>query len=190
MMRFLPVNLDALMVELDDLAQTLALLESLQAEPVAGIEELVPAARTLLIRYRPTRVPHEQLVERIGGRSLHAPVARAATRVEIPVDYQGEDLDEVAQMLGISREEVIRRHTGSDYTVAFTGFAPGFAYLSGGDPGLDVPRRTTPRTRIPAGAVGLAGLFSGVYPQASPGGGFKPQRRRSVHGPRRIPGGG
>ena len=170
MMRFLPVNLDALMVELDDLAQTLALLESLQAEPVAGIEELVPAARTLLIRYRPTRVSHEQLVERIGGRSLHAPVARAATRVEIPVDYQGEDLDEVAQMLGISREEVIRRHTGSDYTVAFTGFAPGFAYLSGGNPGLDVPRRTTPRTRIPAGAVGLAGLFSGVYPQASPGG--------------------
>lgn len=170
MMRFLPVNLDAMLVELDDLAQTLALLASLQAEPIAGIEELVPAARTLLVRYRPMAVSHAELVERIGRRSLTAPVERARTRVEIPVDYQGEDLDEVARLLGLSREEVIRRHTGSDYTVAFTGFAPGFAYLSGGDPSLNVPRRATPRTRIPAGAVGLAGQFSGVYPQASPGG--------------------
>lgn len=65
---------------------------------------------------------------------------------------------------------MIARHTGSEYTVAFTGFAPGFGYLTGGHPSLNVPRRTTPRTRIPAGAVGLAGTFSGVYPQASPGG--------------------
>jgi len=170
MMRFLPVNLDALLVELDDLPQTLALLASLQAEPIAGIEELVPAARTLLVRYRPAKVSQAALVERIGARSLTAQVERAATLVEIGVDYSGEDLDEVAQMLGISREEVIRRHTGSEYSVAFTGFAPGFAYLSGGDPGLNVPRRSTPRTRIPAGAVGLAGSFSAVYPQASPGG--------------------
>lgn len=170
MMRFLPVNLDALLVELDDLPQTLALLASLQAEPIRGVEELVPAARTLMVRYRPAVVSHAALVEQIGARRLDTPVERVATRVEIPVDYSGEDLDEVAQMLGISREEVILRHTGSDYTVAFTGFAPGFAYLSGGHPGLDVPRRSTPRTRIPAGAVGLAGQFSGVYPQASPGG--------------------
>jgi KipI family sensor histidine kinase inhibitor len=169
-MRFLPVNLDALLVELDDLPQTLALLASLQSEPVAGIEELVPAARTLLVRYRPGVVSHGELAAHIGARSLTAPIARARTLVEIPVDYQGEDLDEVAQLLGISRDEVIRRHTGSEYTVAFTGFAPGFAYLSGGHPSFDVPRRKTPRTRIPAGAVGLAGQFSGVYPQASPGG--------------------
>jgi KipI family sensor histidine kinase inhibitor len=170
MMRFLPVNLDALLVELDDLPQTLALLASLQAEPIAGIEELVPAARTLLVRYRPAKVSHAALVEQIGARSVAAQVEREATSIEIPVDYSGEDLDEVAQMLGLSRSEVIRRHTGSEYTVAFTGFAPGFAYLSGGDPLLNVPRRSTPRTRIPAGAVGLAGPFSGVYPQASPGG--------------------
>ncbi|MDO9352588.1 MAG: carboxyltransferase domain-containing protein, partial [Solirubrobacteraceae bacterium] len=169
-MRFLPVNLDALLVELDDLPQTLALLASLQVEPIDGIDELVPAARTIMVRFRPTTVTHDALVERIGGRSLAGPVERASTRVEIPVDYDGEDLDDVAQMLGLSRDEVIRRHTGSDYTVAFTGFAPGFAYLSGGHPSLNVPRRTTPRTRIPAGAVGLAGAFSGVYPQASPGG--------------------
>ena len=170
MMRFLPVNLDALLVELDDLGQTLALLASLQADPIDGVEELVPAARTILVRYRPGALSHDALAERIGRRRIDATVERPGQRVEIPVDYSGEDLDDVARLLGISRAEVIRRHTGSDYTVAFTGFAPGFAYLSGGHPSLDLPRRTTPRTRIPAGAVGLAGRFSGVYPQASPGG--------------------
>ncbi len=169
-MRFLPVNLDAMLVELADLPQTLALLASLQAEPIAGIEEIVPAARTLLVRYRPTVVTQAGLAERIGARSLSTAVERTATLIEIPVDYSGEDLAEVAQLLGITPEEVVRRHTGSDWTVAFTGFAPGFAYLSGGDASLKVPRRSTPRTRIPAGAVGLAGEFSGVYPQASPGG--------------------
>jgi len=169
-MRFLPANLDALLVELDDLSQTLALLASLQAEPIDGIVELVPAARTVMVHFRPNTVTHDELVTRISRRDLTAQIERATTRVEIPVSYEGEDLDEVAQMLDLSREEVIRRHTGCDYTVAFTGFAPGFAYLSGGHPSLNVPRRTTPRTRIPAGAVGLAGAFSGVYPQASPGG--------------------
>ncbi|RZL92668.1 MAG: allophanate hydrolase subunit 1, partial [Variovorax sp.] len=169
-MRFLPVNLDALLVELDDLPQTLALLASLRADPVDGIEEIVPAARTLLVRFRPSRISQVELTGRIGERRVDAVVERDATLIEIPVDYDGEDLDDVARMLGIPRAEVIRRHTGSEYTVAFTGFAPGFAYLTGGDATLNVPRRTTPRTRIPAGAVGLAGAFSGVYPQASPGG--------------------
>ena len=113
---------------------------------------------------------HAALVERIGARSLTTLVERATTLIEIPVDYSGEDIDEVAQMLGISRDELIRRHMGSEYRVAFTGFAPGFAYLSGSDPSLNVPRRATPRTCVPAGAVGLAGPFSAVYPQASPGG--------------------
>ncbi|MCP2835005.1 carboxyltransferase domain-containing protein, partial [Salmonella enterica] len=87
-------------------------------------------------------------------------VERSDTLIEIPVRYDGEDLAEVAQLLGIATDELVRRHAGSEYTVAFTGFAPGFAYLSGGHPSLDVPRRRTPRTRIPAGAVGLAGTFS------------------------------
>ncbi len=169
-MRFLPVNLDALLVELDDLPQTLALLASLQAEPVAGIDELVPAARTILVRYRPHATARDALVRAIAGRRVDGTVARSATRIEIPVHYDGEDLDEVARLLGVSRQEVIAWHTGSDYTVAFTGFAPGFAYLSGGDPRIDVPRRATPRTRVPAGAVALAGRFSAVYPQQSPGG--------------------
>ena len=170
MMRFLPVNLNALLVELDNLEQTLALLASLKNDPVTGIEELVPAARTILIHWRPSVCNMAGLVRQISQRDVSAQAQGGATLIEIPVQYNGEDLAEVAQLLGISPEEVIRRHTGSEYSVAFTGFAPGFAYLSGGHPSFNVPRRSTPRTRIPAGAVGLAGTFSGVYPQASPGG--------------------
>lgn len=169
-MRCLSVNLNAVLVELDDLPQTLALLASLRAEPIAGIEELVPAARTLLVTFRPAALPAAELVRQLRLRNLDARETRVDKRIEIPVRYAGEDLAEVAGLLGVTPDEVVRRHTGSDYTVAFTGFAPGFAYLSGGHPSLNVPRRQVPRTRIPAGAVGLAGSFSGVYPQASPGG--------------------
>ncbi|MGH8785205.1 MAG: 5-oxoprolinase subunit PxpB [Cupriavidus necator] len=169
-MRFLPVTSNALLVELADLDQTLALLASLQRDPLHGVAELVPAARTILVHFRPLATSAAALVSAIAARDLSQRVERSNILVEIPVRYDGEDLAEVAQLLGITPEEVVRRHTGSEYTVAFTGFAPGFAYLSGGHPSFDVPRRSTPRTRIPAGAVGLAGTFSGVYPQASPGG--------------------
>ena len=169
-MRFLPVSSNALLVELADLDQTLALLASLQRESLHGVVELVPAARTILLYYRPWVTNAGALVRAIAGRDLSQRVERSDTLIEIPVRYDGEDLAEVAQLLGIATDEVVRRHAGSEYTVAFTGFAPGFAYLSGGHPSLDVPRRRTPRTRIPAGAVGLAGTFSGVYPKASPGG--------------------
>jgi KipI family sensor histidine kinase inhibitor len=154
--RFLPVNLDALLVELNDLEETLALFDALMAEPIAGIEEIIPAARTLLIQFRPSAIERQALVERIAGQDPSRRRAGEQRRVEIPVHYNGEDLDEVASLLGISRNEVIQRHTGQDYSVAFCGFAPGFAYLAGGA-GFQVPRRQTPRTRIPAGAVALAG---------------------------------
>lgn len=169
-MRFLPVTLNSLLVELADLDATLALLASLQLTPLAGVEELVPAARTILVRFRPSATSAVALVQQIAQRDLSQRAERSSTLVEIPVHYNGEDLAEVAQILGITADEVVQRHTGSEYTVAFTGFAPGFAYLSGGHPSLNVPRRSTPRTRLPAGSVGLAGTFSGVYPQASPGG--------------------
>ncbi|WP_432260667.1 5-oxoprolinase subunit PxpB [Cupriavidus sp. TMH.W2] len=169
-MRFLPVTANALLVELADLDQTLALLASLQRDPLPGVAELVPAARTILVHFRPSATSAAALVQAIAARDLSQRVERGSVLVEVPVRYDGEDLAEVAHLLGITPEEVVRRHTGSEYTVAFTGFAPGFAYLSGGHPSFDVPRRSTPRTRIPAGAVGLAGTFSGVYPQASPGG--------------------
>lgn len=96
--------------------------------------------------------------------------AVAGREVVIPVAYDGADLDEVARLTGLSRREVVAAHTGTSWRVAFGGFAPGFAYLVGGDPRLQVPRRDTPRTSVPAGSVALAGEFSGVYPRESPGG--------------------
>lgn len=169
-MRFLPANAGALLVELADLRQTLALFGSLQEEPVAGVLEVVPAARTVLVRYDAHRVGEGALVAQLARRRLDRHVEREGRLVQIEVDYDGEDLREVAQILGIPPREVVRRHTAAEYTVAFTGFAPGFAYLSTEAPGLDVPRRKTPRTRVPAGSVALAGGFSAVYPQDSPGG--------------------
>lgn len=169
-MRFLPVSLTVLIVELKDLDETLALFASLEADPVEGVVDIVPAARTLMIRFRPETLTAERLAAAISTRDLSAKIPPSDMLVEIPVSYDGEDLKDVANLTGLSVEELIERHTASEFTVAFCGFAPGFGYLVGGDPMLQVPRRQSPRTKIPAGSVALAGAFSGVYPQASPGG--------------------
>ncbi|MFC6445735.1 5-oxoprolinase subunit B/C family protein [Shinella zoogloeoides] len=170
MARFLPVSLTTILVELADLDETLALFAALQADPIDGIAEMVPAARTLMIGFRSEKVTPAALAARIATYDLSAKIAPSEHLVEIPVRYDGEDLADVAALTGLAVDEVIRRHTQSEFTVAFCGFAPGFGYLVGGDPALHVPRRKSPRTRIPAGSVALAGAFSGVYPQASPGG--------------------
>ena len=88
----------------------------------------------------------------------------------IEVDYSGPDLEEVSSLTGLSAEEVVAAHTGQLWTVAFCGFAPGFGYLHGEDERLRVPRRSTPRTKVPTGAVGLADDWSGIYPRSGPGG--------------------
>ncbi|HBY9716933.1 TPA: carboxyltransferase domain-containing protein [Klebsiella aerogenes] len=168
-MRFLPVADDALLVEMASQGEVLALFANLQSSPLVGMSDIIPAARTLLIRFEPQSTSAQRLARHI----VHYPPSEHARqsrgRINIPVHYNGEDLAEVADMLGISTEEVIRRHTDCEYTVVFTGFAPGFAYLSG-NCGLVVPRRRSPRPRIPAGAVGLAGEYCGIYPRSSPGG--------------------
>lgn len=169
-MRFLPVSLTTILVELADLGETLALFASLAADPVHGIEETVPAARTLMIRFDPTVIEVEDLAAALARRDVSTRPQPSDRLVEIPVRYDGEDLQDVADLTGLSVADVIHRHTQSEFIVAFCGFAPGFGYLSGGDPALRVPRRQSPRTRIPAGSVALAGEFSGVYPQNSPGG--------------------
>ena len=170
MIRFLPANRTTLLAELKDLDETLALFSALRAEPLPGIKEMIPAARTLMIGFAPDITNAEELAGKIAKLDLTQPVRRDDRLVEVPVDYNGEDLPEVAEITGLAVAEIIRRHTERDYMVAFCGFAPGFGYLVGGDPALHVPRRKTPRTRIPAGSVGLAGDFTGVYPQISPGG--------------------
>ena len=175
-MRFLGVNNSAFLIELADLEETLALFDRLQQEirreekDLQAIVEIIPAARTLLIKFDPSLSDENTLETKIAGLKLEKGQQKSGKLVEIPVVYDGEDLDDVAALLKIDREEVIRRHTESHYQVAFCGFAPGFAYLTGGDPIFNVPRRASPRKSIPAGSVALAGKFGGVYPQPSPGG--------------------
>lgn len=173
-MRVLPASATALLVELQDLDATTALLAALQRQPLQGVRELVPGARTLMIAFDPEQLTRATLLDHLhdlAQQPLAAADAGDAPLIEIPVHYDGEDLADVAALLDLSTQEVVRRHTGTDWLVAFTGFAPGFAYLTGGDALLrEIPRRSSPRTRIPPGAVAVAGGFSGVYPKASPGG--------------------
>ena len=161
---------DGLLVEVAGLEEALALHASLRNDPPDGVEELVPAARTVLVRFDRWRTDPARLAAALAERSPDGTTTQEGPLVEIPVCYDGADLAEVAELCGLTPAEVVRKHTASQWTVAFTGFAPGFGYLSGGDPALDVPRRAEPRTSIPAGSVGLAGRFSGIYPRASPGG--------------------
>jgi len=169
-MRVLPSGSAALLVELEDLDQVLALYATLREERPDGVTDIVPAARTILLTLDPA-VTDPAEVERAVRLARPRPGARATgDLVEIPVTYDGEDLDDVASLLGCDSAEVVRRHTSEDWTVAFCGFAPGFGYLSGASGAWDVPRRPSPRTRVPPGSVALAGEFTGVYPRTSPGG--------------------
>ena len=170
-MRLRPAGERGLLVEVDELETVHRLHAALRDLELPDVVELVPGYRTLLVVAAPDR--GEALDELAAGLpELELPPAGAAAGelVEIPVSYDGEDLPEVAGLTGLDAEEVVRRHTAPEYTVAFLGFSPGFPYLVGLDPALEVPRRDTPRTSIPAGSVGLAGGQTGIYPTASPGG--------------------
>jgi len=169
-LRVLPLGTDGVLIETDGLDESLALFGALLAQPVAGILDVVPAARSVAVRFLPTLLPISSLMSVIRSLPTSRDAATQGRLVEIPVRYDGEDLAEVARLSGLSVDEVVDRHSDATYTVAFTGFAPGFAYLTGGDPALAVPRRATPRTVVPTGAVAMAGEFTGVYPRESPGG--------------------
>ena len=169
-LRILPAGQDCILVELDDLETAMALFDGLRAAPPRGVVETVPAARTVMIRFDRFATGRAQLVEALARIDLAMRGPREGSLFEIPVAYDGEDLNDVADLLGWTVEDVIRRHTEALFTVAFTGFAPGFAYMTCDDPGFDVPRRESPRVRVPAGSVAVAGRFGGVYPSDSPGG--------------------
>ena len=170
-MRLRPAGERALLVEVEDLETVHRLHAALRDLDPPGVVELVPGYRTVLVVADPARA---EVVDELAAElpDLELPQADevAGEPVEIPVSYDGEDLPEVARLTGLEAEEVVRRHTAPEYTVAFLGFSPGFPYLVGLDPALEVPRRDTPRTSIPAGSVGLAGGQTGIYPTASPGG--------------------
>ncbi|MFJ3619558.1 allophanate hydrolase subunit 1 [Streptomyces iakyrus] len=169
-MKVLPVGEDALLVEVSsgDEAQALhAELLRRRAEGTLSVREIVPAARTVLLDGldAPARLAAE-----LTAADLPAAPPRARDVVEIPVRYDGPDLAEVAAHWGVPVRDVARIHGGTEFRVAFCGFAPGFGYLTGLPPRYDVPRRATPRTAVPAGSVALAGPYTGVYPRSSPGG--------------------
>ncbi len=162
----------ALMVQCGSTAEVLAWGDALRAAAIPGVVDIVPAARTVLVKLDG---PRYQGVIRQRLRKMRvdpAPGAASERRADVVIDvvYDGPDLAEVADHTGLSIAAVIDAHTATLWRVGFSGFAPGFAYLVDGDPRLRVPRRPEPRTSVPAGSVGLAGEFSAVYPRQSPGG--------------------
>ncbi len=165
--RLLPCGRRAVLVESDDV---LGFQAALTQAPPDGLLELVPAARTLLVRFDPSVTNAERLGAVLRQVSPVDSVTAEAGEVVIPVVYDGEDLADVAEETGLSVGSLIERHTAGAYVSAFCGFAPGFAYLAGSDPLLHVSRRSSPRTRIPPGSIAIAGEYSAVYPSASPGG--------------------
>lgn len=180
--RLLRCGWHAVLVECDGLEQVLALAEAVRAAVTSSepgfteVIDVVPAATTVLVivgdsgsvsSLRPALARLAATASAGAGRRTGDGDAET---VEIGVRYDGPDLDEVAAITGLSRQEVIEAHTGTSWTAAFGGFAPGFAYLTGGDSRLQVPRRAEPRTAVPAGSVALAGEYSAVYPRSSPGG--------------------
>jgi KipI family sensor histidine kinase inhibitor len=167
--RVLPYGDRALLVELPDLAAVAAMRTALERSPLPGQRELVPAARTVLVVL--DRLPAETDAAALRRIPLEPADGPGPTRqVDLPVVFDGPDLPEVADLTGRPVRALVEALTTTEFTVAFGGFAPGFAYLTGLPPELHVPRRATPRTRVPAGSVGLAGPFAGAYPRASPGG--------------------
>jgi KipI family sensor histidine kinase inhibitor len=138
------------------------------AAEVPGLVDVVPGHRTVLVTWNE---PPPQDLAAVAARAVEAAEPPAGvTTTEIPVVYDGADLEIVAGLTGLSLDEVVATHSRPEYTVAFLGFAPGFAYLLGGDARLEVPRLDEPRTRVPEGSVAIAGPYSGVYPREGPGG--------------------
>jgi KipI family sensor histidine kinase inhibitor len=162
----------ALLLEFDSSAEVMAWSDALRSAGLLGVVDVVPGSRTVLIKFDAARyLPlARQRLDKLHVEPTATMEPPATADAVIDVRYDGSDLEEVAAMAGLDVAGVIAAHTGSLWRVAFCGFAPGFAYLIGGDPRLEVSRRAEPRTRVPAGSVGLAGEFSGIYPRESPGG--------------------
>jgi len=171
----LPYGDRALLVELGSTSEAVAFAAALRSGPPAAVGEVVPAARTVLVVAADgvgVAALRQALLE-VSPAAAEAATGAATEGgevIEVPVTYDGEDLADVASLTGLTPEEVVAAHTGQTWQVAFGGFAPGFGYLVGEDDRLHVPRRTESRTAVPAGAVGLAGEYSGIYPRTSPGG--------------------
>lgn len=169
-MRALPVGESALLVEVASGEEAQAVHAELlrrRAEGSLTVREIVPAARTVLLDGLDDPV---RLASELTTSEVPPAPPRVREVIELPVCYDGPDLAGVAALWNVPEREVARIHAATEFRVAFCGFTPGFGYLTGLPPRYDVARRATPRTAVPAGAVGLAGPYTGVYPRSSPGG--------------------
>jgi KipI family sensor histidine kinase inhibitor len=179
-MRFLPSGDSALAVEFGDAidlaiaAKVTRLAGAIAARSLAGVTETVPTFRSLLVCYDPLATSQSRLIGEIEALAVSEAAPEETVRHwTLPVCYAPElapDLAAVAELSGLSQEEVVRRHAGTTYRVYMLGFLPGFAYLGDLDAALRLPRRASPRSRLPAGAVAIAQAMTAVYPVESPGG--------------------
>ena len=153
-------------------AQAQILQRHLDERAPPGLLEVTPGFRTLLLEYHPGTRPEPPVVAAALASALKeaADPSPPSRTVEIPTVYDGPDLQQVARHTGLEPAEIIRRHTAATYRVQILGFAPGFAYLSGLDRKLRVPRLAAPRPHVPAGSVAIGGEHTGVYPVATAGG--------------------
>lgn len=151
----------------ETMARSLAVARELEERPPEGLREFTMGFASALLEFEGKKPGVDVVMERL--RSLPN-VACHGRLVEIPVVYDGEDLPEVARRTGLAADDVIARHSGRDYRVWLLGFAPGFPYLGVLDEALHLPRRDTPRPRIAAGSVAIAGAQTGIYPSESAGG--------------------
>lgn len=170
-MRVVEVGACALLVEVSSAELALAVYAAARAADDLAVTDIVPAARTVLFDGVRDRPRLRAFLEEVEVTASSEERGRQTSRVvQVPTVYDGEDLDDVARLWGMTRHEVVGTHTGTGFVVAFSGFSPGFAYCTGLPPSLHVPRLETPRPRVPAGSVAVAGEFTGVYPTGSPGG--------------------
>lgn len=174
-MKVLPYGDRAVLVEPTDPNGVLPLRDWLVEQGHSGIIAVLPAARTVLVELDPAVLPRhrlsELLSELLAGAEPELPSRPAGgAEVALPVRYDGADLAAVAREVDLTVDELVELHSGSEYTVQFCGFSPGFGYLTGLDRRLWLPRLATPRPAVPAGSVAIAGEYTGVYPRPSPGG--------------------
>jgi inhibitor of KinA len=152
----------------NDLAVKLA--RRLHAARLDGIRDIVPAFHTVTVYFDPLVADRRELRAQLTVPLMSDAAVKPGAHHEILVRYEGEDLGEVARITGLSEQQIVEAHTAGTYRVFMLGFLPGFAYMGTLDPRIAVPRRTAPRTRVPAGAVAIAGQQTGIYPMESPGG--------------------
>ena len=168
--RAVTVELGAALDE-ETVGRVRALDDRLGEASLTGVLEAVPTYASLMVIYDRRQTPYAELRERLLQLVQGLPAANPPGRlIEVPVLYDGEDLDEVGAACALAKDGVIELHSGRDYSVLMLGFSPGFAYMGFVDERLRLPRRKTPRTRVPGGSVAIAGPQTGIYPRTLPGG--------------------